>query len=275
MSTPAEAVETVEQLRAEVTRLKADLDRIYALPGVARQGERSEVAECVEALIEHHECCVTEAEHAGKALGREEQREACAARFWPPNRPGVTRESAMELVRATPLDSTPLADRIKELEVEFATTRVALARLQDVSALLKAEAERDSFENLANVTQDALNASQTAHAATMRERDRLREAGLLLKAVGVEHWHHNEDCSRNTDCDEAKECGAACDQHEDGDCDLCECGISELRAADVAMHLALATTQAAAALAELPKEKPDEPKIEAPNADGLPWVVLP
>jgi len=60
--------------RLELAALRAEIDRIYALPGVAAQGDRSDVPDAVEALITHHECQLTEAERLGAEIGREEMR---------------------------------------------------------------------------------------------------------------------------------------------------------------------------------------------------------
>lgn len=68
------AGEVYEDMKRRLTEVTAQLDRIYALPGVSAQGDRSDVAECVEALIEHQECRITETERLGKELGREESR---------------------------------------------------------------------------------------------------------------------------------------------------------------------------------------------------------
>lgn len=59
---------------AEVEKLRGQLDRIYALPEIAAQGDSADVPDCVEAFIDHVDCIRTECEGAGKATGEADRR---------------------------------------------------------------------------------------------------------------------------------------------------------------------------------------------------------
>jgi hypothetical protein len=146
------------------------------------------------------------------AKAREEQREADVSHLdqWGWTGPGVMQ--AQQSLRSAPLDSTPLADRIRELESElkFAYERGARAEAAEVArdqfatrldisqrALAAAEAqvktlteerdaarrweeqhrnEADMERELCAALESDLATEKTAHLATRREADRLREA---------------------------------------------------------------------------------------------------
>lgn len=146
----------------------------------------------------------------------EETREACALYV----RTGTdTSERYADTIRATPLDATPLADRIKELEVHYdiaherfpkmvARAEKAETRVKELEAELAhlrgprtgndwvriyderkaAEAERDAAQKLADVYLDALNVEKVAHLATMQR--------LSAKPKECEHGNDEELCER-------------------------------------------------------------------------------
>lgn len=141
-------------------------------------------------FVQSNECELEQAHVRLRAVAaaREEQREACARQFDLARRAErpMSKREAYERVRATPLDSTPLAERVAELEKE----RDEIARIAQEwrDERDRAERERDALKaRLVEATDDgSLSARIGAvrEALGMSEFDSAAEVGPIndLKA---------------------------------------------------------------------------------------------
>lgn len=108
-----------------------------------------------------------------KAAAREEQREACAHQLLDPAPPVPHSWTAVECIRATPLDATPLAERIAGLEKENRVKALQIdgldreCRTQEAHRAL-AEARVKELEEAKVNWLAALAGASLAHEETLR-----------------------------------------------------------------------------------------------------------
>lgn len=196
----AEPVGEIEDFRAEVARLKAELARArdYAA-GPTWDAHREAIA-----------------------TAREEQREACAQEFRhyeDGDCDSLTGREIRVTIRATPLDATPLGDALAAEKAAHEATRAELAvareetRLSEVAhagsvnrleaahwSAVNESAAALNRERLAHeATCRALVAEKEAHAATREERDDLKADFTKRQAAhSCQTW---DDGQGDCECD--------------------------------------------------------------------------